>query len=396
MFNAKILGILNSIHYAWFWLGIWVLYYSRFGGFAAVGILETVMIVSTILFEIPTGAIGDLLGKKKTLIVAYLLSGISNIWMAFAPNLLHMCFSLVLMNFGGALRSGTFEAMLFESLKAEKKEALYTKILSSMTAGRLITLSIAGIVGGYLYTISPQLPFLLTGLVITAGTFVAMSLKDTPDEQDAFTLSTYLKQNVKGTKELFKTKEIALRSLALLSVMVVVLIMYEGLNDILSVGFGFTEVQLGIFASVLGLVGAGTSVIAGKLSEKGHGKLLYFGAIGVYLVSLLVSPFVGLVLGGMTILIRNIAGPIIENESSAFLNERIESKYRATALSAFSMLKSLPYAVTIYFISAATDVFPPAWVAFAIGGFFFFAFALNILILWPRENHVLAVDAAKS
>lgn len=395
MRNAKILVLLNSVYYAWFWLGIWVLYYSRFGGFAAVGILETVMIVSTIIFEIPTGAIGDLLGKKKTLIVAYILSGLSNIWMGFAPNLLHMCLSLVLMNFGGALRSGTFEALLFESLKAEGKESSYTKILSSMTASRLITLSIAGILGGYLYQFSPQLPFILTGIAITFGGFLSMFLQDVVEEQDSFSFTTYLKQNVKGTKELFKTKEIAVRTGALLLIMVVVLIMYEGLNDILSVGFGFTEVQLGIFAAVLGLVGAGSSIIAGKFSEKGYGRMLYLWAIILYGISLVISPFVGFLFGGATILLRNIAGPIIENEASAFLNEKVESRYRATALSAFSMLKSLPYALSIYLISAATDLFPPAWVAFSIGCFFAFGVLINWVVFRPKEYVASGMDGVK-
>jgi len=55
----------------WFWLGIWIFYYLRFTDYAGIGLIETVLIVTVTLAEIPTGAIADLIGKKKTLILPF-------------------------------------------------------------------------------------------------------------------------------------------------------------------------------------------------------------------------------------------------------------------------------------------------------------------------------------
>ena len=388
MKNLKLLYFINVSYFSWFWLGTWILYYRSFGGFSAVGILETVMIVSTILFEIPTGAIGDLLGKRATLIIAYLLSGISNIWMGFAPSLLHMIFSLILMNFGGALRSGTFEAMIYDTLKDEGKESAYNRIISKMTATRLLMLALSASVGGYMYLYWHGLPYVLCGISLLIGGILSFYLVEPKIDTEKFTVKNYLKQNVLGFKQLFINNTVMKKTLAVTSVMVISLILYEGVNDILGVSFGFSEVQLGYLAAILSLVAAGASILGSKLESKLPGKILYLTSIPLYSLSLLASPFVGLYLGGLTLLIRNVIAPILENEASTVINQFVESKYRATALSSFSMLKSLPYALTIYVISAATDHYPVQKIAFILGLFMIVAGIVNWKVFGVKKVSV--------
>jgi len=64
--NILIAYILAFAKNTWFWLGIWIFYYLRFTNYAGIGLIETVLTVTTTLSEIPTGAVADLLGKKKT------------------------------------------------------------------------------------------------------------------------------------------------------------------------------------------------------------------------------------------------------------------------------------------------------------------------------------------
>lgn len=378
--NITLLYIIKALYYTWFWLGIWVLFYLKFGGFAAVGILEVVMIVSTIVFEIPTGAIGDLLGKRRTIILACIIAGVSQMWMGFSPNLLHAALSLVLLNFGGALKSGTFEAMIYDTLKEQGKEHKYMRVLSNMNAIKLATLAVVGVLGGFIYSYSNGLPFILNGALELCAAVVAFFLIEPRIDTEKFSLRVYLVQNIMGFKQLFRNRFFATQTFALLTVMIVALIAYEGLNDILNVNFGFNEVQLGIFASVLSLAGAGASYIAGKLSEKVNKFALYVGSIGLFAVSLLISPFVGLFVGGGTVLVRNLLAPLLDVYTSDVINKNTESRYRATTLSSFSMLTALPYALLIYPITASIDVFPARWVAFGLGVFTVFAGLLNLFV----------------
>lgn len=82
--NIRLGYLLGFLRACWFWLGVWVFYYLMFTNYAGIGLLESVMIVTWILMEIPTGALSDLLGKKKALILAFLLLGFGNIVMGGA------------------------------------------------------------------------------------------------------------------------------------------------------------------------------------------------------------------------------------------------------------------------------------------------------------------------
>lgn len=117
--NITIAYVLTFAKNTWFWLGIWIFYYLRFTNYAGIGLIETVLIVTTTLTEIPTGAVADLLGKKKTLVIAFLLEAAGAYMMAFAPNYNIVLWSVFVMCVGGAFYSGTLDALVFDSLKQE-------------------------------------------------------------------------------------------------------------------------------------------------------------------------------------------------------------------------------------------------------------------------------------
>ena len=85
-------------------------------------------------------------------------------------------------------------------------------------------------------------------------------------------------------------------------------------------------------------------------------------------------------LGVLTILVRNILDPILSNIISAKLNRNIDSKYRATSLSTFAMIKGIPYALTIYFIASLTDIYPSQYIAAVFGLILFIFLIYNALL----------------
>lgn len=173
MRNVRLAYILTALRYSWFWLGTWAIYYSSFGGYSVIGILETVMIVTCILTEIPTGALADLLGKRKTLMLSFFLSAIANVWMGFAPNVLNMALSLVLLNIGGTFASGSFEALIYDSLKQEKKTKKYQRVLANISTIRMLSLGVSSVIGGYIALYDMRLPYHLNGI----GQFIAVLLR---------------------------------------------------------------------------------------------------------------------------------------------------------------------------------------------------------------------------
>jgi len=107
---------------SWFWLGIWIFYYLRFTDYAGIGIIETVMITTTTLSEIPTGAIADLFGKKITLTCGFIIECVATLILATASNFLTVVFSIFVMCIGSSLYSGTIDAHVYDTLKENGKE----------------------------------------------------------------------------------------------------------------------------------------------------------------------------------------------------------------------------------------------------------------------------------
>lgn len=353
--NIVIGYVISFLNNSWFWIGIWVLYYLKFTNYAGIGILESVMIVTMTFMEIPTGAVADIFGKKLTIFLAMALSGIGSLIMGFAPNFNVLVLSIVSMTIGGAMYSGTMEALIYDSLKQIKKENNYSKVVKNISSLQLLAFSLSGIIGGFLYKINPGFPFILTGLAQLIECLLAFLLKEPTVDSVKFSLKNYLRQTVMGFSQLFGRSNLRLDIFRILSIGIFIVICWEVLNDALAIGFGFSPEQLGIFAAILYL----STAVLSRLSDKfvklfgGIKANLFIGVI--IAVSLIVSPVVGIFFGGLTIFIRVIVSKIFSNITSEVINVNTKSKYRATTISTFNMLQNLPYVVMAFAIGSTID-----------------------------------------
>ena len=150
--------------------------------------------------------------------------------------------------------------------------------------------------------------------------------------------------------------------------------------------FGFHEQQLGIFYAVLFLVSAGAVQFTPMIKRR-FGTMRSIDIIGfIFVLTLIISPKLGLILGGITTLIRMSFSQILKTITSDALNQGIESKYRATSLSTFGMLTSLPYVLTAVFIGQMMDILTARVFAF------YFGLALLIVLIVQK----LAFDRRQS
>jgi len=348
--NINFCYLLAFIWQSWFWLGIWVLYYLRFTNYSGIGLIESFMIILSTGFEIPTGAIADLLGKKKTIVSAFFLVGIGEFIMASAISFYSILLAILVMNLGYAFFSGSFEALIFDSLKQDGKENEFEKIIGRIHSLFLIGLAFASIVGGYLYFISPALPFWITGALKVIGFIISLFLIEPKFDTQKFSIRSFAVQTKLGIIELFKSQKIIYQTLLLVSIGVFFVIINQILDNVMAVEFGFKENQLGILFAGIALLGALMSVNTPKILKfLSAFKLLWLISL-ITSVSLLISPIVGLWIGGSMIVLRSSLLPVFDNLASVLINRTTQSKYRATTLSTFAMLKNLPY-VALAFVS---------------------------------------------
>lgn len=365
--NIFLAYILAFCKHSWFWLGIWVFYYLRFTDYAGIGLVETILVGTMALTEIPTGAIADLFGKRNTLILSFLLQAVGAIWMTVTHDFWGLAGSVFVMGIGGTFYSGTLEALVYDSLIQQDKQSFYDKTISTISSIQLVAPALCSIVGGLLYPIDPRLPFAANAAFYIVGMLAALFLTEPRVDTLKFSFANYLAQTKQGYKNLFSSAEIKFQTLLLLSVGVIVVIVDEMLNSFLGVEFGFPPEWIGAIWAVIYVAAALINQLTPQIKQV-LGKQQSLILIGILIAaSLVISPYLGLIAGGVSLLIRSSLQSIYGNLTSIVINDQIDSKYRATTLSTFNMFKNLPYVLTAYLFGSFADQFSAKTGAFGLG-----------------------------
>ena len=92
---------------------------------AEIGVAESVFHVASLLFEIPSGVISDVFGRKRSMILSQCMFILSACLMIFSEGLPGICVSLAASAFGYNFASGAREALAYDSLKAAGQEERY-------------------------------------------------------------------------------------------------------------------------------------------------------------------------------------------------------------------------------------------------------------------------------
>jgi MFS family permease len=133
---------------------IYPLYAVMFGDHGvepyALSVLLSVWVIASLLLEVPSGALADKYPRKRLLIVGGCLKGAAYAtWLLF-PSFEGFLLGFVLWGTGGALRSGTWEALLHDTL-AERGEAdSYAKVYGRLAAVRFLAVGLSMLAGGAL------------------------------------------------------------------------------------------------------------------------------------------------------------------------------------------------------------------------------------------------------
>ena len=120
---------------------IWVLYLAYCGlNLAQIGLVEGIYHATSIIFEIPSGAVADLLGRKKSMVLSRLC--IDNFW--------YFALGFMVQALGNNLNSGSEEALVYDSMKAAGQEARYMSVCGRLNVIIEVSQGIATVAGGIL------------------------------------------------------------------------------------------------------------------------------------------------------------------------------------------------------------------------------------------------------
>jgi MFS family permease len=127
--------------------------------FTAIGIIATVQSIIVVGGEIPTGYVGDRIGRRNSLAVASVLFFISNAGYLVATDIWGFLFVFGTLSFGHTFVSGSGSAWLYDTLQEHEIEEEFTRISGRAGAINRGVMAITMIAGGLLYVVDPFYPF---------------------------------------------------------------------------------------------------------------------------------------------------------------------------------------------------------------------------------------------
>ena len=159
--------------------GAWVAILAARGyNLVDIGIAETVFHITSLIFEIPSGVLADVFGRKKMFIVSSIMRMIGNIIMILSDNLFTVCLSIAFHALSYNFSSGTGDALAYDSLKAANAESRFERFESDQLVIYRLCSGISTLCAGFALFIGHRLAYgtdLITGVIQIA---VLMSLSE--------------------------------------------------------------------------------------------------------------------------------------------------------------------------------------------------------------------------
>ena len=340
-----------------------------------IGLAESVFHVVSLLCEVPSGMAADLLGRKKALVFGGALAVTYNLLMAFAPNLFAICFAMALNALYNTMFSGTFTALIYDSLKLEGREDEYIQISAN---GSQISM-LANAVGSLASLLKRFLGFagfyLLSAAFEGVSTLACLFMKEpivteaqaNRQKQTLRDLPGQFAQLVKDSLQILRTSPLAVKLIASSAVISVPSYLTKMFLQQRLVELGwptemlFLPLLLGGVSCVLGTE-IGRRVRFRSMRRFYAVCSLLCGA-GTLLVG--VAPAWGGIFGMM--LVQSVLELYLLHESQK-LNDAIPSDQRATIISVDSMAYSLLMIPASPLVGAVGDLFGQAGAGLALLG----------------------------
>ena len=110
-----------------------------------IGVAESVFHMVSLTFEVPSGMAADLLGRRKTLVAGGVCMVLSNLLMAFAPDLFFICLAMALSALANAMFSGTASALTYDSLKQCGRTDDYLRVSANCSQLSLLATAVGSL-----------------------------------------------------------------------------------------------------------------------------------------------------------------------------------------------------------------------------------------------------------
>lgn len=159
--------------------GAWVaILASRGYSLVEIGIAETVFHIVSLVFEIPSGVLADVFGRKKMLVVSTIMGMISDIVMILSGSLFTVCLSIAFRALSYNFSSGSGDALAYDSLKQVKLESKFERYESNQFIIYRLCSGISTLCAGFALTIGHRIAYGTSLITSTIQIIILLSLHE--------------------------------------------------------------------------------------------------------------------------------------------------------------------------------------------------------------------------
>ncbi len=400
-------------------LPVWIIYLINERGLTLteVGVFEAFFFLTVIIAEVPTGAIADRFGRRISLALGALLFAISMVIFALASHFTILLASYLLLGIGMTLYSGASEALLYDTLRVLGRTSEYEHHAGRSQGLFWAMMVVATAVGGplaYLLGYSPAM-MLSSGFFLIAGA-AALMLREPPRRESDYppdplhappaSVSHTAEdataaeargipiwyEMIEGVRTIWRIRPV--RYLVPFAALLIALfdmprfltqpyVAQHGLDPLTSVSEGMIWSALLLPAYLGTMVGmlSSAKLLARVGERRSFPIILVFGA--VFMIPLAIWNQLGL-LGA--IFMVSIAQAALRPITTGYINRRISSDQRATALSIFSLVGGAAMSIVLLTIVPTADLVSYE-MAFAMALLVVVTLGVALWLLW-RWSHV--------
>ena len=349
-----------------------VVYFKHIGlNLFQIGLLSSMGMLSTLIFEIPTGAFADLYGRKLSMLLGQFIIGISYLSVFFIREFSILLIAFSFIGIGGTFTSGAEEAWFTDLIKHKNKKFLHGYFIKSNSISSF-GMVVSGILGAFLVKV-----FGVSIIWIAAGFSFLLSLLILVFAQEHFkrkkvrirdSFKDVIRHSIKSFN--YSRKHHVLLYFLIASIFLTIAGSFN--SDFawitLLQQLNFPDYAFGYMWSALGFVGIFAPLVSTKLMKKG--KERQFILVVIILEILVLS----LIYTATTVLL--VLAALLAYYFFFFMrlpmqrvyfHKFIPNKLRATVGSIESMLSSLIMIIIIPIVGSFIDHFGPRISLFMAG-----------------------------
>jgi len=346
-----------------------------------VMILQSIYSFSVALFEIPSGYIADIFGRKRTIVLSTIFTFIGFLVFSFFCGFYAFAIAQVLVGIGGSLMSGSDSAIIYDTLLETNSKTTYTKIEGRSYAIGNFSEAFAGILGGFLAVGSIYTPIYVQTSILFFSIPIAFTLIEPTMHKE-----NKLDRSFKAVLEVVRFAMVDNQKLKWL-------IIYSSTMGVATLSMAWFAQpffkSINIPVAYFGILWAALNFSAGITSFNAHQfeskesnyKMLFYIALAMT-TSFLFLGFNDSVFGLIFILfiylLRGLVTPILRNE----INENTTSNKRATVLSIRSLVIRISFAISAPILGYIADTYNSLAISFyslaIVVGFFSILSAIKL------------------